>query len=354
MSVEPEVIIRVEGAVGRLTINRPAALGALTLGMVREMTAALTAWASDPAVELVLLDHQGERGFSAGGDIRALRDSLAGDGVLAFSFFYEEYQLDHLLFEYRKPTCVIMDGVVMGGGSGVALPCRYRVATERTSFAMPETGIGLFPDVGGGWYLSRLPGFAGTWLALTGSRVKAADCLLLGLATDYVPVARIETLKAQILAAPAEIERILTEFDQDPGSPPYAQHEDVLNKTFNHDSVEAVIAALEAEGSEWALAQARTIAGKSPTLSKVALRQMRDGARMAHFADNMTMEFRIAARVIVADDFSEGVRAAIIDMDGAPRWSPSTLAEVSPAMVEAIFAPLPADKEWRPLAAARQ
>jgi enoyl-CoA hydratase len=349
MTAEPKVIIRVEGAVGRLTINRPAALGALTLDMVRDMTKALLAWAIDPALVMVLIDHQGERGFSAGGDIRALYDSVNGGGVMARAFFYEEYQLDHLLFEYPKPTCVIMDGVVMGGGSGIALPCRRRVATERTTFAMPETGIGLFPDVGGGWYLSRLPGRAGLWLALTGSRLKAADCVMLGLATDFVPASRLDALKAQITAAPDQLETILADFAADPGPAPLAVHTDELNRTFDGDSVEGVLAALRAEGSDWAAAQGAAIAAKSPTLLKVALRQLRDGARMASFADNMAMEFRIVSRVTLNHDFSEGVRAAVIDKDGAPHWSPKTLNEVTQDRIDAIFAPLPAELEWRPI-----
>jgi enoyl-CoA hydratase len=349
MIAEPEVIIRVEGAVGRLTINRPATLGALTLGMVRDMTKALLAWASDPAIALVLIDHKGERGFSAGGDIRALYDSVNADGVMARSFFREEYQLDCLLFEYPKPTCVIMDGVVMGGGSGVALPCRRRVATGQTAFAMPETGIGMFPDVGGGWYLSRLPGKSGLWLALTGSRLKAADCLMLGLATDFVPASRLDALKARIVADPDELEKILTNFAADPGAAPLAGHADTLNLTFDRDSVEEVLAALHAEGSDWAMAQAAAITAKSPTLLKVAFRQLRDGARMATFADNMAMEFRVANRVIFNPDFSEGVRAVVIDKDNAPRWSPGSLEEVTPDRIGAIFAPLPPDLEWRPL-----
>ena len=349
MTAEPEVIIRVEGAVGRLTINRPAALGALTLGMVRDMTKALLAWAKDPAVVMVLIDHQGERGLSAGGDIRALYDSVNGDGVMALAFFREEYQLDHLLFEYKKPTCVIMDGVVMGGGSGIALPCRHRVATERTTFAMPETGIGLFPDVGGGWYLSRLPGKAGLWLALTGSRLKAADCLLLGLTTDYVPTDRLGALKAQIMASPSELESILADFAADPGPSPFAVVADGLNQAFNADSLEGVIANLKTDRSEWALAQSAIIAGKSPTLLKVALRQLHDGAAMTDFAGNMEMEFRIASRVIFNHDFAEGVRAVVIDKDGAPQWAPTSLSEVTPKMIDAIFAPLSPDLEWKPL-----
>jgi len=198
-----------------LSLNRPKALGDLTTGMVALMTNALLAWRDDPAVELVLLDHAGERGFCAGGDIRMLAESGAGDSKAAREFFFTEYRLNTLLFAYRKPVVVIMDGITMGGGVGLAMPCRYRVATEKTLFAMPETAIGLFPDVGGGWWLPRLPGESGLWLALTGARIKAADCLLLGIATDFVNSADVEAIKREILAAPGMIEEILTRYRGD-------------------------------------------------------------------------------------------------------------------------------------------
>ena len=175
MSEAPEIFSRVERAVGRFTLNRPGALHALTLAMCHEMIDHLNAWRHSGDVSLVMIDHAGERGFCAGGDIRNLAAGHAGDGSPPRNFFYREYQLDHQIFTYEKPTVSVIDGVVMGGGVGIALPCRYRIATERTTFAMPETGIGLFPDVGGGWYLSRLPGRAGYWLALTGARIKAAE-----------------------------------------------------------------------------------------------------------------------------------------------------------------------------------
>ncbi|RYG00231.1 MAG: enoyl-CoA hydratase/isomerase family protein, partial [Caulobacteraceae bacterium] len=194
-----DVLTRIEGRVGRITLNRPQALHALTTDMCQVMTEVLLAWREDPAVELVLLDHAGERGFCAGGDIRMLAESGAGDGKAAREFFFIEYRLNHLLFEYPKPVAVIMDGITMGGGVGLAMPARYRVATEKTTFAMPETGIGLFPDVGGGWFLPRMPGHIGLWLALTAARIKAADCELVGVATDFVESVKIAELKAAIL-----------------------------------------------------------------------------------------------------------------------------------------------------------
>ena len=348
---EPEVLVRVEGKVGRLTLNRPKALHALTLGMCQAMTEALLAWRHDPAVELVLLDHSGERGFCAGGDIRMLADSGAADGRLAREFFFTEYRLNHLIFDYPKPVATIMDGITMGGGVGLAMPSRYRVATERTTFAMPETGIGLFPDVGGGWHLPRLPDHFGLWLALTGARIKAADCLLAGIATDYVEAARVAELKAAVVADPAAVETILTEFEADAGRPPIAEHQDEISKAFSASSVEGVIAALKSVDSDWARAQLDVLASKSPQTLKVAFRQLELGAKAATFADNMVIEYRIGARVVARHDFIEGVRAVIVDKDNAPCWDPPTLDGVTDAILDAIFAPLPTNEEWTPLTA---
>ena len=345
-----EVLIRVEGNVGRITLNRPKALHALTTAMCAEMTDALLAWRDDPAVKLVLLDHAGERGFCAGGDIRMLADSGAGDGKDAREFFFIEYRLNHLLFEYAKPVVVIMDGVTMGGGVGLSMPAGYRVATERTTFAMPETGIGLFPDVGGGWFLPRMPSHIGTWLALTGGRIRAADCELIGVATDFVESGKVEALKAAIVADPAAIDRLLTEYEGDAGRPPLAAHQDEIDKIFGADTLEEILAGLKAAGTEWASEQLKVLATKSPQTMKVALRQLRLGGKMESFAENMTMEYRIGARVVQRHDFIEGVRAVIVDKDNSPRWNPPAPEGVSEAMLDEIFAPLPSDQEWSPLA----
>jgi enoyl-CoA hydratase len=223
-----EVLIAVDGAVGRLTLNRPQALGALTTNMCRLMIDALLAWRADGAIEAVLIDHAGERGFCAGGDIRALADSVAGDGMAAREFFFTEYRLDHLIFGYPKPVITVMDGVTMGGGVGISWSARYRIATERTTFAMPETGIGLFPDVGGGWFLPRLHGSTGAWLCLTGARIKAAGCEILGIATDVVPAARLPEFKSRLIADPGSVETILVELESDPGrSAMIERHDDI-------------------------------------------------------------------------------------------------------------------------------
>lgn len=344
-----EVLIRVEGNVGRITLNRPQALHALTKGMCTAMTQALLAWRDDPAVKLVLLDHTGERGFCAGGDIRMLAESGAGDGKDAREFFFIEYRLNHLLFEYAKPVVVIMDGVTMGGGVGLAMPAGYRVATERTTFAMPETGIGLFPDVGGGWFLPRMPSHIGTWLALTGGRIKAADCELIGVATDFVESGKVEALKAAIVADPVAIDGLLTEYEGDAGRPPLAQHQDEIDRIFGADTLEDILSGLKAAGTEWADEQLKVLATKSPQTMKVALRQLRLGRNVESFAENMTIEFRIGARVVQRHDFIEGVRAVIVEKDHAPRWNPATPEAVTEAMLDEIFAPLPSAEEWSPL-----
>jgi enoyl-CoA hydratase len=349
MSEEAEAITRVEGKVGRITLNRPQALHALTTDMIRLMTQALLAWRDDPAVELVMIDHAGERGFCAGGDIRMLADSGAGDGVQAREFFFTEYRLNTLLHDYPKPTLAVMDGITMGGGVGLSRPCRFRVATERTTFAMPETGIGLFPDVGGGWFLSRMSDHIGLWLALTGARIKAADCELTCIATDYVESARLPELKAAIVADPGAVETRLTEYEGDAGRPGLAAHQDEIARLFAGDSVEAIVANLAAADTDWARAQLEILKTKSPQTMKVAFRQLRLGGAMTRFADNMAMEYRIGARVVQRHDFLEGVRAVIVDKDNAPRWDPPTLEAVSETLIDGIFAPLPSNEEWTPL-----
>ena len=346
----PDIITRVENGVGRLTLNRPKALHALNTAMCHAMIEALLTWRDDPAITAVLIDHAGPRGFCAGGDIRMLAESGAGDGAAAREFFHTEYRLNALLERYPKTTIVVMDGIVMGGGVGIAMPCRFRVATEFTVFAMPETGIGLFPDVGGGWWLSRRPGFSGLWLALTGARIKAADCLMLGVATDFTPSDKVEALKAAIVARPHEIDTMLVEFEADPGEPPLAAHRDAMDHLFGAGDPQAIFTALEADPSPWAAEQLAVLKTKSPQTMQVAWRQIVAGKAMTSFADNMVMEYRIGARVVHRHDFLEGVRAVIVDKDNAPKWSPATLAALDPADIDAIFAPLPPGEEWTPLA----
>ncbi|HVY86509.1 MAG TPA: enoyl-CoA hydratase/isomerase family protein [Caulobacterales bacterium] len=353
-----DVVIRIEGGVGRLTLSRPQALHALNTQMCADMTAALLQWRTDDRVKLVLIDHaEGTRGFCAGGDIRMLADSGEGDGREAREFFHTEYRLNHLLFTYPKPVVAIMDGVTMGGGVGISMPAKFRIATENTTYAMPETGIGLFPDVGGGWYLPRKPGQIGMWLALTGARLKAADCIVAGVVTHYLPTEILAAARAQIAGAAQThdperaLESGLDALSESAGTPKEltAEHIERISRAFACESVEAIMVALEDDGSDWAKAQLKALATKSPQTLKVAFRQLREGAAMMTFADEMRQEYRIGARVVQRHDFVEGVRALIIDKDNAPKWDPPTLAGVTSAMLDEIFAPLPAADEWSPL-----
>ena len=344
---EAEVITRIEGSVVRITLNRPRALHALNLGMCEAMTAALLAWREDPAVTSVLIDHAGERGFCAGGDIRMIAESGAtSDAAEAKAFFLAEYRLNHLMFEYSKPITAIVDGIVMGGGVGISEPAGVRIATERTTYAMPETGIGLFPDVGGGWFLPRLPGETGTWLALTGARLKAADTVALGIHTHFVASGSLEALKADLLSHGPDA---VAEQAADAGAALLSSHRAAIDRLFAFDTVEAIVAALEADGSDWAQAQLATLRTKSPQSLKVTLRQLRAGRAMQTFAEVMAMEYRLGGRVVRTHDFQEGVRAVIVDKDSAPKWSPATLEGVTDDALDALFSPLPVDEEWTPL-----
>lgn len=344
-----DVIIGSDGALGRVTLNRPKALHALTPGMCREIIAALQAWMADPYAVAVVIDHSGDRGFCAGGDIRLLYESLRSGSREVLDFFRTEYRMNHFLFSLAKPTVCFMDGIVMGGGAGLAMPCRYRIATEATVFAMPETGIGLFPDVGGSRFLSRLPGRMGEWLALTGARLNGPDCMALGLATHYLPRAALADAKTQISSARERIETILHGFSAEPPVAPVTQQRETIDRLFAAGRVEDIIAALKADPSPWAKAQLAEIRKKSPRSCKVALRQLAEGRNLARFSDNMRMEFRIVARLLDKPDFMEGARAFIIDKDNRPSWVPPRPEDVIDDEIDAIFAPLPEDQEWMPL-----
>lgn len=348
-----EILARVEGRTGIISLNRPAAIHALTTAMCATMTDALLRWIDDPAIEAVMIDHAEGRGFCAGGDIRMLATSGAADGAQAREFFFVEYRLNHLLFVYPKPVVAFMNGITMGGGVGLALPSRYRVATENTRFAMPETGIGLFPDVGGGWFLSRLPGRVGQFLALTGARLDGAECQALGLSTHYLPSDVLENAKSQIAEHPDRIEDILQDLAVLPPPARIMSNLDVIDRLFASDLYEEILAALLADPSEWSRKEFETLRTKSPQTCKVALRQLKDGAQMTDFAAEMVQEYAIGARVVQMPDFIEGVRALIVEKDNAPRWNPATPEGVTDALIDSIFAPLPEDQAWTPLEIAR-
>ncbi|HZG07890.1 MAG TPA: enoyl-CoA hydratase/isomerase family protein [Allosphingosinicella sp.] len=344
-----DVLTAKEGKVGRIRLARPKAIHALTREMCAAMTEALLDWRDDLEVEAVMLDHAEGRGFCAGGDVVMLAKSGAGDGAQARDFFFTEYRLNHLLFTYAKPVVAFMDGIVMGGGVGISQPCKYRIATENTRFAMPETAIGLFPDVGGGWYLSRLPGRTGQFLALTGARLDGAECAALGLATHYIPSFALDDVKARILADPQALDAIL---DDARASPPAARIEanrEAIDRLFASEDYEEILAALEADGSDWAQGELACLRTKSPQACKVSLRIVYDGGYMHDFAHEMRQEYTVACKVVQRHDFVEGVRALLIDKDSQPRWEPQTPEGVTDHMLDTIFAPMPEGEEWTPL-----
>ena len=336
--------------VGHISLNRPKAIHALTTEMCVAMADALTEWASHDGIAAVMIDHAEGRGFCAGGDINLLRNSaLNDDGESGRAFFHDEYRLNHQMFEYEKPIVAFMDGITMGGGVGIAMPCKYRVATENTRFAMPETGIGLFPDVGGGWYLSRLPGRIGQFLALTGARLDGAECHAVGLATHYIASENLARVKAAIIDDPANIQAILDEASETPPEARILANRENIDRLFAGRTLEEILAALEADDSDWAAKELKTLRAKSPQSCKVALRQLADSLTLGSFADEMRMEYRIGSRVLVSHDFAEGVRAVIVDKTGDPQWTPATPQGVTDEQIEAIFAALPEGEEWTPL-----
>ena len=347
-----DVLTVKEGFAGRLRLNRPRALHSLNRQMVRDMTRALIEWRDDPDVRIILIDHAEGRGFCAGGDVVGISQSVEGHDAAARAFFFDEYRLNHLEYTYPKPGVAFMDGVTMGGGVGIACPCRYRVATERTVLAMPETTIGIFPDVGGGRYLSRLRGRLAQFLALTGARLDGAECLKLRLATHYVPSNRLEEAKERIMAQPFRVQAILDELSEE--QVPEARisgNIQRIDRYFASDRLEDIIDALDAgaaEGDEWAAKEAATIRAKSPMACKVSLKLLQESPYQLHFVDEMRMEYGIMVKLIHHPDFREGVRALLIDKDNKPNWRPTNPQAIGERDVEAFFEPLPVEEQWRP------
>jgi enoyl-CoA hydratase len=335
---DEEVLFERRGAVGLITLNRPKALNALTHGMCVAMKAQLDAWATDGAVQTVAVQGAGDRAYCAGGDIRSLYESGKAGTPYAREFYRDEYILDAAIKHYPKPYVALISGIVMGGGVGVSVNGSHRVADETTTFAMPETGIGLFPDVGGSYFLPRCPGEIGMYLAMTGARLKTEDALLAGVATHYVPRAKRKSLLTS-LEQGRHPDEALSSIAEKPGAAPLEALRFQIDRCFAERSVELILAWLEMDGSDWARQTIQTMSGKSPTSLKLAFRQLREGAK-TDFDDCMRMEFRMVNRVIDGHDFYEGVRATIIDKDGAPKWKPDKLAAVNDADIDAYFASL--------------
>jgi enoyl-CoA hydratase len=339
------ILFERRGAAGVVTLNRPQALNAVTHAMVLALRAQLDGWGNDPAITRVVIHAAGERAFSAGGDIRALYDlGRAGRHGEALQFWRDEYPLNVAIKNFRKPYVAMIDGLVMGGGVGVSVHGSHRVAGGRFHFAMPEVGIGFFPDVGATWFLPRMPGETGTYCALTGERFGSADGCAAGLATHRVPSARFAAL-LDGLTGTVSVDALLAAFAEPAGEGPIFVRRDAIDRLFTGDRVEDILAALDREAASggadaaWAAQTAATLQAKSPLSLKLALAQVRRG-KAWDFETCMRSEFRIVSRVIYGHDFYEGVRAVIVDKDNRPRWRPATLAAVSEAEVERHFAPL--------------
>jgi enoyl-CoA hydratase len=350
---EAEVLFERRGAVGLITLNRPKALNALTHDMCLKMKTQLDAWKDDAAVSVVVVLGSGDRAFCAGGDIRSLYESGKTGTSYALDFYRDEYVLNATIKHYPKPYMALMHGIVMGGGVGVSVHGSYRVVDKTTTFAMPETGIGLFPDVGGSYFLPRCPDEIGMYLGLTGARLKADDLFYAGIATDV----NVERSNDEIVAELAEgglpgnlmsevTGRYVVQQEQEGrGLPPLAEHRENIDRIFSARSVEEILDRLDADESAWATATAKTVRTKSPIATKLAFRQIREGKTL-DFDDCMRMEFRMVNRVVAGKDFYEGVRATIIDKDQAPKWQPARLEDVSDKDIDAYFAPL-GDRELK-------
>jgi enoyl-CoA hydratase len=346
MDESAEIICERQGEAGVITLNRPRALNALNLTMVREMRRALDAWAQDPGVTRVIVQGAGEKAFCAGGDIRRLTElGQTGQREEALSFWREEYQLNVRIKRYPKPYVALIDGIVMGGGVGLSLHAPYRVAGERYLFAMPEVSIGFFPDVGATYALPRVPGQAGMYLALTGERIKRADAMMLGLATHAVDGARMDALR-QALVAGETVDEALSRASVDPGPAPLAAERALIEACFSAESVPAVLNRLDEaarSGSDFAARTAEVIRTKSPMSLNIAFEQVRRGGSLT-FEEAMKVEFRIVSRISQGHDFYEGVRAVLIDKDGQPQWSPASLDAIDRAAVEGHFSDLGAQE----------
>jgi enoyl-CoA hydratase len=341
-----EVLIRREGRAGRITMNRPAALNALTHEMVGRIAEALARWRDDSAVGLVLLDAVGERALCAGGDVRALYDSRAQGSSLARAFWSQEYRLNATIGRYPKPFIAIQDGIVMGGGIGLSGHARHRIVTERSRLAMPETGIGLIPDVGGTWLLGHAPGETGVYLGLTGEPMGAADAIYAGFADAFISSARLPRLAERLVDADGgPVEAAIAGLAEKPEGPQLAARRADIDAAFGKPTVDAMLEALAALPGDWALKTATTLAQKSPKSLKLTLAAIRNARSLGSLESALNVEYRLTVRLFEDGEFPEGVRALIVDKDRKPRWSPARLADVGPDLVAGYLAPLPADEE---------
>jgi enoyl-CoA hydratase len=346
---EPDLIARREGAVGVIRLNRPKAINAVTLEMFRDIDRALDSFATDPAVALILLEGAGERGLCAGGDIRALYESSKVKGDLGKILWREEYILNARIAKFPKPYVALMDGIVMGGGVGLSAHSSHRVVTERTKLAMPEVGLGFFPDVGGTWLLSRAPGEIGTYFGLTGQTMNGPDAVYAGFADAVVPSGKLAALRETLVnlspkAVAADVKAAIDGFATGETAGPVAALQPQIDAWFAHDRMQDIVTALQRDSSELAQSTLKVLNEKSPRGMVVTLRLLRLARASSSLEQCLVREYRAALQVFASDDFREGVRAAVIDKDRHPRWSPPRIEDVTPEMVAAYFADIGTDE----------
>ena len=349
MGAEPDLIVRREGAAGIIRLNRPRAINAVTLEMFRDIDMALDAFEADSAVGLILLEGAGERGLCAGGDIRALYEDSKVKGDLGKILWREEYILNARIAKFPKPYVAFMDGIVMGGGVGLSAHSSHRVVTERTKLAMPEVGLGFFPDVGGTWLLSRSPGEIGTYFGLTGQTMNGPDAVYAHFADAVVPSGKLAALREALVnlragVNAAEVKAVIEGFTTGETAGPVAALQPQVDRWFAHDRMQDIVAALRRDDSELAQSTLKTLNEKSPRGMVVALRLLRLARASSSLEECLVREYRAALQVFASDDFREGVRAAVIDKDRNPKWSPPAIEDVMPEMVAPYFAEIGADE----------
>jgi enoyl-CoA hydratase len=346
---EPDLIAQREGGAGVIRLNRPKAINAVTLEMFRDIEKALDEFEADPAVGLILLEGAGERGLCAGGDIRALYESSKVKGDLGKILWREEYILNARIAKFAKPYVAFMDGIVMGGGVGLSAHGRHRVVTEKTRLAMPEVGLGFFPDVGGTWLLSRTPGEIGTYFGLTGQTMNGSDAIYARFADAVVPSGKSAALRDGLInlragVSSADVQATIDAFATGETSGPVAASQAQIDRWFAHDRMQDIVAALQRDGSEPAQATLKTLGEKSPRGMVVTLKLLRLARGSSSLEECLVREYRAALEVFRSDDFREGVRAAVVDKDRNPRWSPPRIEDVTPEMLAPYFAELGGDE----------
>jgi enoyl-CoA hydratase len=346
---EGDLIARREGSAGIIRLNRPKAINAVTLEMFRDIDKTLDAFEHDPDVAVIVLEGAGERGLCAGGDIRALWESSKAKGDLGKILWREEYILNARIAKFPKPYVAFMDGIVMGGGVGLSAHSAHRVVTEKTKLAMPEVGLGFFPDVGGTWLLSHSPGEVGTYFGLTGQTMNGPDAVYARFADAVVPSGQLAALREALTkvrpgTTSGEIKALIDGFATGATSGPVAANQPKIDAWFAHDRMEDIVLSLQRDGSELALATLKTLNEKSPRGLVVTLKLLRLARTASSLEECLVREYRAALQVFASDDFREGVRAAVIDKDRSPKWSPPRVEDVTPEMVAPYFAEIGADE----------